>query len=218
MVSRAKKKHAKCERCGQDSPEKPKSTRPKRADGEEYPQVQLTARIWDHRPDGIPEFLTQSELMEGLDVSDQTIRNYMVRGLPWEKGPQGKPRYPTSDAFSWALQYAILESQKKAPRHLSIARVDSLNLVSQTLARTTEGDPEIWSDTIEPFFVIVPLEWNHPLRERMLRLAARGVRPATTDDDWVTVNDDGETAEEAYREVVAEMRAPLPRVEKSPPQ
>jgi hypothetical protein len=154
-----------------------------------FETVQLSAKVSADRAKSGE--MTQGDLCEAFDVTDQTVRNWVARGLPVRKGPLGKPRYPQSEALAWGRCWRQLEQQKRAPKWLTPPTAIFLELLGQKEI----DDEQPWTEKEGPLFVIVPLEWDHPIRERMLQVAARGVRPITE-----TVV--GESPTEVYAAVV----------------
>lgn len=105
---------------------------------------------------------SQQEFCELLDVSDRTLRAWAVLGLPVETGPDRTPRY-SADAMTWAVCYKVL-SRLGSLRSLSLEQAVRWHVETQA-----QQDPDD--------FIRVPLYWDHPLREQMLRIAAAGREP-----------------------------------------
>lgn len=111
----------------------------------------------DHR-------MTQEQMARIFDVTDRTLRNWAGRGMPVEDGPHGRPVYGSA-AFTWATQYTLLVRRDgKGPSHLSMDRARELTVEMQALLNPED-------------FVLVPLDWDHPLRAFMLEKAVAGLRP-----------------------------------------
>jgi hypothetical protein len=177
-----------------------------------FPVFRLNARLPSASPRGskVSDEFTQSEICAHFSVTDQTIRNWMERGLPWGKGPRGKPRYPRLLAMQWGLQWMCLERQKKAPKWLSPAEALFSSLADQH--RHYVSDSGEWYDRQGPLFMIVPLDWGHPLRELTLRIATRGAMPpldlpTTAGEYW----HEGEMPDEGMNDVIANLDKPLER-------
>jgi hypothetical protein len=136
-----------------------------------FPAHQLTSRLMSGV--SLDAELSQSELCNLFGVTDQTVRNWTLRGLPWRKGPLGKPRYPKALATVWGQCWTLLEAQKKTPRWLAPSTALFLTLLNQY-----ESDAkEPWAERHGQAFAIVPLDWDHPFREIALRVASRGTMP-----------------------------------------
>ena len=158
----------------------------------DFPAVALEARVSVDVLGGIAGELTQSELCRTFDMTDQTIRNWAGRGLPWKRGPGGKPRYPAVLALAWGRVWTALEAQKKAPKWLTPGQALFIDLLSQY---ENQRDEE-WCKANGPAYAIVPLDWDHPLRELMLKIAARGAMPPLD-----TVDAESETPSAALGEL-----------------
>jgi hypothetical protein len=115
-------------------------------------------------------YWTQQEFCDLLQVSDRTLRSWAAIGLPVEAGPDHAPRYPRHDAMTWALCYKVRSRLPGSLRALSIEEARRWHLETQFRE---------WPED----FVLVPLDWDHPLREAMLRLAAAGREPLPEDDE-----------------------------------
>jgi hypothetical protein len=105
-----------------------------------------------------------------FNVKDRALRGRAQLGLPTKKGPGGKTLYPFPErTMGNVLQgYGYRRSVPQGPAWLSIEEANAWHLASQM-----EDDPSE--------FVIVPLQWDHPMRESQLPRSGR-TRPAR--DEW----------------------------------
>lgn len=131
-----------------------------------WPTVALTAKV-DHHYE--PRVCDQDEAIELVDVSDRTLRTWVKKGLPVQHDARGRARYVVPNLIVWARCYHQQLRRGKHVRYLTMEEADRWNL---------QGQAEEWPDT----FVLVPLDWNHPCRERQLRLAAAGMEPPAEED------------------------------------
>lgn len=144
--------------------------------------VRLAARVITLGPPPSP--LSQEAFCEIFGITDQTARNWRAKGLPVE-GTKARPQYPVPQAITWGTVYSVLSAvpqqpgpgqrRGKAVQHLTLADAEQWHLKQQL------EDDERRRDSRH--FVIVPLSWDHPARERMLAMAAAGVRPEPDDDE-----------------------------------
>lgn len=103
-----------------------------------------------------------------FDVTPQTVRTWCKLGLPIVPGTESRPRYPATAAVIWVTCYRRRLAAGVAGRTQTLADAEAEELEEQRRA---------WPDD----FVCVPLDWDHPRREALLRLAAAGREPASAD-------------------------------------
>lgn len=115
--------------------------------------------------------IPQAEAMVWVDATDRTLRVWAERGLPVQDGPKGRPVYPGPELIAWTACYRARTARAgRAPRHLSIEEARRFQLAHQYKMFPQD-------------FVLVPLDWDHPLREQQLRRAAKGCEPKPVEDD-----------------------------------
>src|SRR5215210_4035368 len=122
--------------------------------------IELTANI-EERDEKVAYRATQAEMHEMFDVKDRTLRGWAQLGLPTEKGPGGKTLYPLPDANIWGACYKAKVAEDrhgKGPAWLTVEQANHWHLAKQM---------EDWPED----FVIVPLDWDHPLRAAQLQRA-----------------------------------------------
>jgi hypothetical protein len=145
--------------------------KPKRqARAKQFVPLALTAMV-KPRGTGLRSY-SQAEACESLDVTDRTLRNWAAKGLPTREGPHGKPVYPVPDVNVWAACYKVmveLDRHGRGPSHLSMAKAHRWHLQNQM---------QDWPEA----FVVVPLDWDHPMREAALQVAAAGIESDPSDD------------------------------------
>jgi hypothetical protein len=132
----------------------------------EFPAVTLMAKVNPPRRFK-PYRATQEEMAEMFDVSPRTLREWHQVGLPRETDEKGRPVYPFPAANIWASCYKAkvrASANRKGPRFLTMEEADRWHLERQVDMGETE-------------FALVPMYWDHPMREKMLRLAAVGLQP-----------------------------------------
>jgi phage terminase Nu1 subunit (DNA packaging protein) len=133
-----------------------------------FRDLRLSARVLRGEPGMI---VSQVELIEMLDATDRTLRDWSKRGMPTIRtGPGKPPRYNTADVLAWTARYHHLCGTDRAPHHLSVEEA-----VAHVLRGEMDMDPRN--------FTICPLEWDHPRRAAQLELAAAGLEPPTGDDE-----------------------------------
>ena len=141
----------------------------------QWKQVELRANVSGSSSkdeNGVCRRASQAEMHEMFDVTDRTLRGWAQIGLPTEKGPGGRTLYPIPSAGIWGACYkamvATADRHGRGPTHLSVEQAEAWHLGNQL-----RDDPD--------YFVIVPLDWDHPMREAQLRRAAEGCEPP----EWI---------------------------------
>ena len=135
-----------------------------------FRDLTLTARVLR---DQVGYIASRAEMIEMLDTTDRTLRDWAQRGMPTIRVGPGQPRqYNTADVLAWTALYHFLCGTGRAPHHLSAREA-----IEHVLRTEMETDPG--------YYAIVPLEHDHPRRAAQLELAAAGIEPRP---------DDGETA------------------------
>jgi hypothetical protein len=127
--------------------------------------------------DAAPKLATPAEVTEAHGIDERTLRNWVGRGCPQAVGG-ARPRYELAKVFAWSAYYAHLQRRQqtyRTPVPLKIAYEDAKNWIIQ---REYELSPASWNR-----YVCVPLEWNHPARAHLLRVACEGAPPAPFDDE-----------------------------------
>jgi hypothetical protein len=153
-----------------------KATGRRQAPAARYRTLALEARAVAASPraSGMIDRATAQAWLGG--VTHQTLLNYVARGLPAERvGP--RIRFFGPDLVLCAAYY---EPWKREHR----------GQVTGTVSIDSAREWHLWRQyrsREEPAgFVLVPMAWDHPLRERQLRLAAAGrkpVDPTPNDED-----------------------------------
>jgi hypothetical protein len=138
----------------------------------QWKTVELTAKVSPGHRDSDP--ITTAEMMATYDVSDRTLRNWAKLGCPTVKGPRGMTLYPVPGASDWSLGYMLLvaaDRHGKGPTHLTVEQANDAHMARQM---------DEWPGD----FVIVPLDWSHPMRETQLRRAAAGSEGEVLEEEY----------------------------------
>jgi hypothetical protein len=131
-------------------------------------QLNLAAIVVERSTELAPD-TSQEQMCRQFDVTDRTLRNWASRGMPVKDGAHNRPVHPP-DAFAWAIQFTLMVKRDgQGPVHLSMDRVRNLDVEMQAA---------IWPED----FVLVPLDWDHPIRAHMLVKAAAGIAPPEVTD------------------------------------
>lgn len=119
-------------------------------------------------------------------VSAQTLRDWVAKGMPRE-GTAARPQYDLAALVLWTKAYRI--GQARHERESGDRRrspfPDGLTIEE---ARELVLEDEMAAPGERRYYVIVPLEHDHPARARQLARAARGMPPApipVEDDEGV---------------------------------
>lgn len=135
-----------------------------------FADVALTARV-AVGSDPAELRASQRDICEALDCSEQTIRNYIRRGLPVH-GTAKRPWFIWPETIAWSCYYRHLLRQGggQAPRDIPFAKAHAWYIGKQ-------------AEEAPARFLVVPLMWDHPAREELLRRAAIGIEPDPLDED-----------------------------------
>lgn len=118
--------------------------------------LRLTARVLKAAP---RRLLAESAIAEMCDVDERTIRRWERDGLP-QHGTARAVRYDSAEAVQWQSYHHVVPV-KDRPALVDMLVVDQWNLEAQRKDNPRQ-------------FILVPLEHDHPLREKALQIAAAG--------------------------------------------
>lgn len=128
--------------------------------------IDLTARVLapPRGPRGARWLFTLEQMCEICDdVSERTVRRWQQAGLPTVT-KKGKTLFPLPEAMLWFMCYRAKiaeDDRSRSPKFLAMDEVFRWHAERQRRA-----SPGNW--------VSVPLEWDHPCRAELLRIAAVG--------------------------------------------
>jgi hypothetical protein len=128
-------------------------------------EVTMTATV--RKPEK-PHLVDQATICELFRVSDQSIRNYMRRGMRVH-GTRRRPLYQVGEVSNWTMYAKHLRRNGHDAEH-----IDQFTADQWVMRAEQERHGPGW-------FVLIPLDVDHPQRNELLRIAAEGRRWAPTD-------------------------------------
>ena len=127
--------------------------------------VTLTARV--RKPEA-PQLVDQRMICETFKLSDQSIRNYVRRGMR-AHGTRRRPLYHVGEVSNWTLYANHLRRQRQETEH-----IDQVEADQWVMRAEQERHGPGW-------FVLIPLDVDHPQRAELLQIAAEGRRWSPTE-------------------------------------